>query len=345
MEVDYLVVGSGLAGILFCEQLRANRHSHVVFNDGEYAATRVASGLYNPVVLKRFTAVWNATQQLAHLTSYQKLEDLLGVTIDHKIPIYRLFNSVSEQNNWFQACDQPILSSLLNPTIIPCENPNINAPYGFGEVLHTGRVDAKLLSTSYLNYLKQNQQLIETPFDYQRLKITDKGISYEGIFAKYLVFAEGFRMLNNPLFNALPLQGTKGQLIKIKAPKLKLRHILKGSVFVIPLPMQEFLVGATYEWKDKTEKPTEDSKNWLLAKLQRILKCDFEITDHYAGIRPTVVDRKPLVGAHPDLPFTYTLNGFGSRGVLLAPYLAKMLYNFIELNEPIDLSVDVKRFY
>ena len=46
---------------------------------------------------------------------------------------------------------------------------------------------------------------------------------------------EGFGMKKNPLFNKLPLQGTKGELLVIRAPDLKSEIILKSSVFVIPI--------------------------------------------------------------------------------------------------------------
>jgi len=49
MKVDYIVVGCGLAGIAFCEQLLANNKSFVVFDDDSQKSSTVAGGLYNPV--------------------------------------------------------------------------------------------------------------------------------------------------------------------------------------------------------------------------------------------------------------------------------------------------------
>lgn len=57
MEVDYIIVGCGLAGIAFCEQLRQNNKSFVVFDNSSQHSSTVAAGLYNPVILKRFTEV------------------------------------------------------------------------------------------------------------------------------------------------------------------------------------------------------------------------------------------------------------------------------------------------
>ena len=118
-KVDYIVVGSGLAGILFCEVLKQHDKSFVVFDNSSQHSSAVAGGLYNPVILKRFTQVWKAKEQLdLGLPIYHQLEQSLNVKLDYKIPIYRLLASVEEQNNWFEACDKPNLTEFLSTEIV-----------------------------------------------------------------------------------------------------------------------------------------------------------------------------------------------------------------------------------
>ena len=64
MQVDYIVVGLGLAGLAFTKELEEHNKSFIVFEDGSQNSSIVAGGMYNPVILKRFTAVWNAVEQL-----------------------------------------------------------------------------------------------------------------------------------------------------------------------------------------------------------------------------------------------------------------------------------------
>ena len=130
----------------------------------------------------------------------------------------------------------------------------------------------------------------------------------------------------------------------ISAPEFQEENVIKSSVFTIPMGENKYLVGATYKWKDKTNLPTEESKNELLEKLATFLKCDFDIVDHVAGIRPTVVDRRPLVGRHPAYHNFYVLNGFGSRGVLIAPYASEQLFDHIEKSAVLDPEIDIQRF-
>jgi len=47
------------------------------------------------------------------------------------------------------------------------------------------------------------------------------------------------------------------------------------------------------------------------------------MVQHQTGIRPTTINRKPLIGAHPGESNLYCFNGFGSKGCLSIPYFAK----------------------
>src|SRR6187402_35101 len=97
--IDFLIIGSGLAGISFAETALQNDKSILVFENYSQNSTRVAGGLYNPVVLKRFSAVWNAEEQIKLLNEfYIKIENKLQVKFDYKIPVYRKFFSIEEQN-------------------------------------------------------------------------------------------------------------------------------------------------------------------------------------------------------------------------------------------------------
>ena len=345
MNCDYIIVGSGLASIMFAEQLRTHQKSFVVISDRSQQASLVASGIYNPVVLKRFTAAWNAASHLeTAIPKYISLEKLLGVKLDYVVPIHRVFNSVQEQNNWFLACDKPLLTPFLNPKLVDNKNNSVKAPFGFGEVNATGRIDTQKLIESYRTFLSQMNQYISATFDYEALIETPEGLCYESIQAKHIVFTEGFGIHKNPYFKQLPLEGTKGELITIYAPQLQLTPILKSSIFVIPMEGDHYLVGSTYEWTDKTNIPTSEAKSQLLEKLERLVTCDFEVVNQRAGIRPTVSDRRPLVGRHPNHQKMYVLNGLGTRGVLIAPAMAEALYTFIETDAPLPEEIDISRF-
>ncbi|HLF51176.1 FAD-dependent oxidoreductase [Flavobacterium sp.] len=344
--LDYLIIGSGLAGIAFAETALQNRKTVLLVDNDSQNSSKIAGGLYNPVILKRFSEVWQAQEQLLLVDQfYSSLEEKLNIKIDFKIPILRKFFSIEEQNNWFAASDKVNVAPFLSLDLISKKYEGIDAPFGYGEVLQTGYVDTATLLANYKKYLIENQILLEETFDYAALENKNEFFQYKNIQAKHIIFAEGFGMHANPFFKDLPLDGTKGELFIIKAPELNLDVIINTSVFILPLGNHLFKVGATYNWKDKTSLPTEEGKSELLERINEILNCEFEIVEHFAGVRPTVRDRRPLVGTHPDYERIHILNGLGTRGVMLGPAMAKALHENIELGIPLDKEIDIVRFY
>ena len=343
--VDYIIVGCGLAGIAFAETALQNGKTVTLINDQSQNSSQVAAGLYNPVILKRFTEVWQAKEQIDLLYEfYSKLEEKLQVKLDYQLPLLRKFHSIEEQNNWFAASDKPNLSDFLSPTIITKKYEAIASPLGYGKVLYSGFVDTALLLTSYKNYLLSINSYLSATFEYDKLILDNGFIQYKNHSAKQIVFAEGYGMLLNPFFSSLPLDGAKGELVLIKSANLNLDVVVKTGIFIIPLGNDIYKVGATYNWDDKTNTPTQAAKEELITALKELMQCDFEIIEHLAGIRPTVKDRKPMIGSHPIHKNMHLLNGMGTRGVMLAPAMAKMLYESIENNTELNPYVDIKRF-
>jgi len=343
--IDYLVVGLGLAGLSFCEVLEQNKKSFVVINDRSQQASKVAAGLYNPIILKRFSLAWKADEQLSEmLPFYKKLEKKLEINCVEKLQVLRRFASIEEQNSWFEAADKNTLRPFLSTEILSNTNFGIKAPFGYGEVLGTGKIKVAKMLSSYEQYLSQDNKLRIEPFNFSLLKIDKEVCYYDGIKAKQIVFAEGFGMKNNPFFNYLPLTSTKGEYLFIKAVELKLQSVIKAGLFVIPEGDDTYRVGATYKWKDQSNEPTEASRTEIQEKLEAFLRCDYQILDQVAGIRPTVTDRRPLVGKHPTQANIYLLNGFGSRGVMIAPWAATRLYTYIEEQKVLEKEMDCSRF-
>ena len=170
MHVDYIIVGLGLAGIAFAEELRINGKTFVVYEDNSQNSSLVAGGMYNPVVLKRFTPVWNAKEQLeVALPFYSKLENELGQKFQYAIDIYRVFKSVEEQNNWFLACDKLVMQDYMVAKIIKNKNPFVKAHFALGKLTNTGRVDVNQLAKSYRADLKRTGLLKEKQFKYDEI--------------------------------------------------------------------------------------------------------------------------------------------------------------------------------
>jgi len=242
--IDYIVVGFGLAGLAFVETLEDAGKSYVVYEDSSEQSSKVAGGLYNPVVLKRFTAAWCASEQLRlAVPFYERIQDKIKETIVFDLPILRRFNDVEEQNLWFEACDKPILEAFLSPKLIRNMNAALDIPFQYGSVQGTGRIDVKKMLGRYQELLEKKSRMKIESFDHRVLKIESDHIEYQGIKARHIVFAEGFGLRNNPFFNDLPLRGNKGEYIIIKSEELKLHETVKSAIFIIPLGNDLYKVG------------------------------------------------------------------------------------------------------
>jgi len=345
MEVDYIIVGLGLAGLAFSKELEKHNKSFVIFEDNSQNSSIVAGGMYNPVILKRFTPVWDAVDQLKiAIPFYEALENEFNSKYHYSVDIYRIFKSVEEQNNWFIASDKPLLSDYMDAEIIHQKHVGVNADFGYGKLNNTGRIDTKLLLDDYRAFLKEKDFLKNESFQYENLKVEKDTVKYKSIKASKIVFCEGFGLKQNPYFNYLPMQEAKGELLVIHAPDLKIDFLVKAAVFILPLGNNFYKIGATFNWKDTTKLPTEDGKKELLTKLKTCITVPFKIVDHIAGIRPTVKDRRPLVGKHPAHSNIAILNGLGTRGVMIAPKAAKLLYQHLEHGEVLENEISIARF-
>lgn len=345
MQTEYIIVGFGLAGMAIAKELEDKGHAFVVLDNASQVSSRVAAGVFNPVILKRFTPVWNADEQLDRLFPFYKdVSDRLGDDYVTFFETLKVFKSIEDQNNWFMACDNPLLEKYMEPKLQKEEIAGVQYYEGFGKVKGTGRVLVTKVLDDYKKYLSEKNQFLEIPFEHSQLKMNDVGVSYQDITAKKVIFAEGYGLKENPFFNYLPLTGTKGEMLFIKAPELKLTQQIKSSLFVLPMGDAIYWVGATFNWTDKTTQATKEGREQLLEKLNTMIDVPYEVVNQFGGIRPTVKDRRPLVGVHPKYPQLIVFNGMGTRGVMIAPTVAKQLYQHIETGKELPNEINITRF-
>lgn len=342
-KVDYIVVGLGIAGIAFCEQLRRNKKRFVVYTDARKGATANSGGILNPTNLKYFTAVHRSSEFYPSAVSfYREFAGNSKSFFTHK-PIYRIFSETYELNNWLVATDKKRTKEFLSSELIKNHNPAVNAPLGFGEVTTAWQIDVKRLLKNYSENLRANNELIVEEFHYQNLEIKNDTVVYKEFSADKIVFCDGISALQNPLFPGNKLRGNMGEYVIVKAPELKLDKILKGPHYIIPIGEDHYKVGATFNPGMLLAGSTADGIEEILGKLRTMINCDFEIVDQTTGVRPVAADRKPLVGSLTHVTHCGFLNGLGSRGFLMAPMLGEMLFNHLEKNSPVSSEFDINR--
>ena len=346
MQVDNIIVGSGISGCCLAWKLFFENRSFVIISDGLKSSSSVAAGVYNPTILKRFTSVWKGEEQLdSAIPFYKKIEKHIDKKLFHPISIYRRFHDAKEADTWRKKAIKPDLTRFMKEQ--PAQNveiQGIDAPFGYGEVTETGCLDTVAFMSATISFFKNKGQVVTSTFDFQQLEVTTKNVSWKEINASRIFFADGYRVIDNPYFKDLPIQGNKGEVITIKIPDLNLGHIIKSSVFLMPYKDDLFWVGATYDRDHLNYDPSENGLEFLTSRLERFLKLPYEIIDHKAGIRPTTQDRRPFLGSHAAHKNVICFNGMGSRAVLVAPWAASQLHDHVFHDKQLLPETAISRF-
>jgi glycine/D-amino acid oxidase-like deaminating enzyme len=90
--------------------------------------------------------------------------------------------------------------------------------------------------------------------------------------------------------------------------------------------------------------PTETGKAELIEKIEADLNIPYTIMDHQAAIRPTIKDRRPVLGTHPEYANLILFNGLGTKGASLGPYWTSEMVRFLINGDAIDAPVNLSRF-
>ncbi|MBL7932903.1 MAG: FAD-dependent oxidoreductase [Bacteroidia bacterium] len=344
---DFMIVGRGLAATCLMHAFHKKNITFKVFGDPNLSlSSRVAAGIWNPVVFKRLTKSWKAEKLIPALLSfYDDSEKLLDCRLIKQRPIIKPFTEEQEKKLWKKKSDLE-LDGFLDPKIHNAGRnlQQLKVPNSYGLVLQSGNLDVKLFLESSSVFFKDH--VTETRFNYNELLLAENYAEYQGVKARNIVFCEGYLVGENPYFNWLPLKPAKGEVLTIQTNIQGLGdNIFNRNGFLMHLSDDHFKLGATYEWKDLSAEPTEAGLMELKSKLKEMTDAPYKVISHEAGIRPSSVDRRPLIGPHPVHQNLFVFNGLGTKGVMLAPYLSENFVNFFLEKEVLLPEVHIKRFY
>jgi glycine/D-amino acid oxidase-like deaminating enzyme len=339
-----LIFGAGLAGTCLAQQFLRRGHKVTLIDSGENHSSKIAAGMVNPMVFRRMNKSWRLDEFLPEAKSfYQGLEQELNTKFYHPIVIRRFFSSLQEKEMWQERCQEEAYFPYLEPTTEEdlCHEGAINL-FGSGRVKQAFWIDAETWTAQQKIYFAKKEALIIEEFapnEWQPQSKTYRNITYDNV-----IFCMGYRQKSERTFGNLPVEQTKGQTLLIQSKLLPSEESLNRKCFVLPIGNQQYKVGATYEWNNDSLEVTQAGKEQLLNMLGSLGNYEPEILEQKAGIRPTVLDRRPLVGEHPDFKGVYIFNGLGTKGYMMAPTLARELVEHMLDGCPIDPEIDIQRF-
>jgi hypothetical protein len=346
-KIEFLIVGNGLAGTLLAfEMLENGLDFRILSSPNKNRASEVAAGMFNPLVFKRLTKSWLADELLPVMKSrYKNLESLLDQKFYYEKDIVKPL-SAQEKILWQERKTNPGFSKYIHDVTDKKPVDNLRPASGFGVVTGSGYLNLSPFLNAADKYLKTKALLLQSTFNFRQINPKAKKFTFEKVEAEKIVFCEGAHLAQNPFFNFVKLVPVKGEVLLVLSANLADNYILNKKVFLLPVGNQVFKAGSTYDWKDLTETPTQRGKDSITERLDELISAEYSIQEHWAGIRPTVSDRRPVLGIHPEFKNLYIFNGLGTKGVMLAPYFAKEMLKLLTMNgHHLQGAINLMRFW
>ena len=306
----------------------------------------VAAGIINPITGQRLTKTWMAEELFGYAKAFfQDLESKSGCRFWIEKQIVRPANDIEQLNDALSRQTDGFLGDYFSYEEKNQELDNImHQKHGYFQIKHGGNLDVNAFLTYTQTYLKSVNAWKELWVEPEKIGYFDDKITVCGLETKNIIWCTGNYQANTIPFNYLPFSITKGEMLRIESDTISPNFLYNKNAFVVHQKRNEYVTGATFT-RDLSETLTTDGKNMVLEKINDMIKVPYSITEHYFGLRPTVVDRKPLIGKHFNLENTFIFNGLGAKGVTQAPYFAKEFVNFILDKSKLTKEVDIERVH
>ena len=345
---DYLIVGGGIAGMTVASYLEKNEQDFLIVNeDLAGAATKVSSGVINPVTGQRFVLSWKYEElKTEFLEFYQSLEKKWTKKFIEETQLYQILRSAEEQNLWLSRTADPVYQPYFGDVQTELPNPfKMDELHTIGIIKSMYVVQIKQLIQQLENHFILREKYLQTQFDFNELVRTEDKLQWKDIkIQKAIIFAEGYRVLSNPFFNWLPIIPLKGECLQIRIPGVNSNIVFKSDYAIVPLTESDYWIGSNFYLFETELQTSEVEKQNQLSFLNRVLSDSFQLKKHLYGIRPASRDRRPVIDTHPCDSRLIVFNGLGTKGLSLAPYCAKHLMEFLLNNIPIPKDLNLMRF-
>ena len=341
-RIDYIIVGQGLAGTMLSWFLKkAGRSVLVVAEVGKIDASHVAGGIMNPITGKRIVKTWMAETIFPFAENvYREMETTLGHSFLKVGEILKIMSSKEMAQQW--------KSRMMNSEIEDYVEEGHDFPYSdfFSTEFGFYKIKSAMVKTgALLEEMKKmlDGQLVNDRVNFAEFEFSDNRVCWKDYEASKVLFCEGFEADGSQAFDFIPFVLAKGEVLTVRTHD-EIKHVVNNNVYVWQSEPQMWNLASTYEWNFKDLKPTPQAKENLLRRFKKMYNKDCEVVQQKAGIRPTIKDRRPVIGLHPQYPQVGIFNGLGTKGYSLAPFFANHFVEHLEKQKPLISEIDIQRF-
>ena len=340
-----LIIGGGIAGSSLAIQLMKRGVGVTLLDRGTNHSSAVASGMVNPMVFRRMNLSWRADDMLPYARDfYLELEDTLKAKFYNKLRIRRFFSSEQERGYWEKKQHEAEYQKYLTLHDDFDEKvPLAKSEFGSGIVKNAFWIRSKLFMEKMHLFLKEQNVLKYGQFE--PAEFIQEELSYCGLRYDAVVFCCGSDNDKITYFNQANIQHNRGQILHIESSELSQHELWNRKGFILPVGGEKFMLGATYEWNEPNLNITAEAREKLEGVFQTITNASYKVNGQTVGMRPTVADRRPVMGEHPDAKGLFIFNGLGTKGYMLAPLLSLEMAQFMTEGKALHKEVVFSRFY
>lgn len=324
---SYLIVGQGIAGSMLAWHLMKVGHAvQIVDQNHHESSTMVSAGLVNPVTGQRLAVTPQFDTLYAQaIDTYAQIGDELKESFLVPKPIIRVIRSAEELAKAHQIQASPTSSHFIGSINKSGHfGSALNDPLGTISITHGGYLKTQLFLKTLKKCFTDNNALIEERFNYDDLIVTGDHVEWKLKRFDAVIFCEGFKAKWNPWFKDLPYNLTKGEILRVKFDQPLPDGIICKQQWCLPTEDGTYLAGATYDRENLNTLSTPEGETIILQGLSDFIHSKVRVIERYAGVRPVMIDTKPVIALHPTTPRVGIFNGFGSKGILWTPYYAKV---------------------
>ena len=335
MTAELRIIGQGIAGSLLgwaCDRAGISFIIEDCFTDAapivSASASSVGAGIINPITGQRLVKSWRVDSLLPiAVAMYQEIGDILGQSFLFPYRLRRFFADDRERAvaraKWARGEFADFGQNL--------DDEGLWVEPAYRVDVH-GLVQALRARWRKMGHWRES----------------DAPLPISGGQTALTVRCIGASELADDAFSWASLAPAKGELLEIEtAPgALDPKVILNRHEWIVPLNDSRALVGATVEPGIAASGPTAHARAILeKAAAQLLGDVPFRTVFHRAGVRVVAPDKHPVIGRHPENASLGLFNALGSKGALLAPWLANEWVAHLQTGRPIDSTVAITRFW
>jgi glycine/D-amino acid oxidase-like deaminating enzyme len=302
-----------------------------------------------PITGPRLAGTWNwQTCWPLACDFYRKIEEETGTALLDVRGAVRLFHTAPERQVFEKRMAQTEFRTLVREPEPVLNSHWFRASGGGFEMVPAARLNvAQYLDVSRDRFRREERFFTATIDPDSEINIRPQEVLLPrlGIRSRHLIFCQGFQKQQPVCWQRVRFNPAQGEILTIHAPGVEEQRTVHCGIWLAPAGGDRFRIGSTFEWKQLDGLPTPAGREELLARLKEFFRVPLNVIDHQAAVRPTMTDFRPVVGLHPHNSRLGIFSGLGTRGSLMAPWLAELFAAHLMERIPLSREVEAARWF